>query len=185
MNLTLVRHGETEENVLDIIQGQLPGHLTERGKQQAREAAEKLHGRHFDAIYCSDQKRCLDTSIPFRELFPEVPFITDKLLRERDGGELEGKPTSVLDEHKELGDWYTYRLPGGGESWEDVRLRQIVLIRKLLELYPQGSVLIITHRGPVQGIRSLLEGRTLEQVDAEGTPNAGIWEEHMPEPVRA
>ena len=42
MKLTLIRHGETEENVQGIIQGQMPGHLTEKGKRQAQEVAEDL-----------------------------------------------------------------------------------------------------------------------------------------------
>lgn len=185
MNITLVRHGETKENVAQTIQGQIPGHLTERGKAQAREAAEKLRGRHFDAIYCSDLKRCLDTAEPIRELFPDVPFVTDRLLRERKAGSYVGKPLALLDVHKQLGDWYSFRLPGGGESWEDVRLRQFGLLDKLYAQCPHGSVLIISHRGPVNGIRSILESKTLAQINEEGTPNAGIWDETMEAPVHA
>ena len=37
IELILSRHGETEENKLHIMQGQLPGHLSELGKQQAKE----------------------------------------------------------------------------------------------------------------------------------------------------
>ncbi len=36
IELILSRHGETEENKLHIMQGQLPGHLSELGKQQAK-----------------------------------------------------------------------------------------------------------------------------------------------------
>ena len=37
MNLYLLRHGETEENVQHILQGHMPGTLTETGKAQARD----------------------------------------------------------------------------------------------------------------------------------------------------
>jgi broad specificity phosphatase PhoE len=181
MRLTLVRHGETEENVQGVIQGQLPGKLTESGKVQAKQAAEKLRGRHFDAIYSSDLQRCLDTSEPIRHYYPDVIFITDTLLRERRGGSLEG--TVAQDEiiYTKESDWFSHRLPGGGESWEDVKARQIPFLNRLLEEYPDGDVLVISHGGPVRGIRSILEGKTLAEIYEEGTPNAGVWEEIMTE----
>jgi alpha-ribazole phosphatase len=182
MKLTIVRHGETLENVRQTIQGHLPGHLTDKGKLQAQEAANTLRGRSFDAIYCSDIQRCLDTAKPIREVLPDVPFITDELLRERRGGSMEGKPLALLDVHKELGDWYSYRLPGG-ESWDDVRARQAPLLNKLFEKYPSGSILIVTHRGPLRGIRSLLEDKSQAQIDEDVINNGGIWEETMTSPV--
>lgn len=42
IELILSRHGETEENKLHIMQGQLPGHLSELGKQQAEALAENV-----------------------------------------------------------------------------------------------------------------------------------------------
>jgi len=181
MKLTLVRHGQTEENAAGIIQGQLPGHLTEKGKEQARAVAEQLKDEDFDAIYCSDLQRCLDTAEPIRAFHPDVPFITETLLRERKGGDLEGHPAVGEYADYTRPDWYTHRLPGGGESWEDVRTRQSSLLNNMFERYPEGSVLLITHGGPLHGIRSLLEGRTLADIDTEETPNAGVWYEEMTE----
>jgi len=43
MKLILVRHGETEENILRVIQGQsVEGTLSQKGIAQAKEIAEKL-----------------------------------------------------------------------------------------------------------------------------------------------
>lgn len=183
MKLTLVRHGQTIENTRGIIQGQLPGHLTEKGKHQAQAAADKLKGRKFDAIYCSDLQRCIDTAEPIRREFPDTPFFTDTQLRERSGGKYEGRrPVLFLLVHKLRGDVDSIRMPGG-ESWEDVRTRVKPFLNELFKSYSEGSVLIITHGGPVRGIRSLLEGRSLEDVYKDGTPNAGIWEETMTEPL--
>lgn len=42
ISLILSRHGETEENILHIMQGQMPGHLSALGKQQAEQLAELL-----------------------------------------------------------------------------------------------------------------------------------------------
>lgn len=50
--LYLARHGETEENVAQILQGHLPGHLTERGRNQAVQLRNTLmqSGASFDAL---------------------------------------------------------------------------------------------------------------------------------------
>ena len=57
IELILSRHGETEENKLHIMQGQLPGHLSELGKQQAKALAETLDKEELDVIVCSDLAR--------------------------------------------------------------------------------------------------------------------------------
>ena len=63
IELILSRHGETEENKLHIMQGQLPGHLSELGKQQAKALAETLDKEELDVIVCSDLARSYDTAM--------------------------------------------------------------------------------------------------------------------------
>lgn len=48
MTLYIVRHGQTEENLERILQGHLPGTLTQEGKLQVRCAAERLAGEGVD-----------------------------------------------------------------------------------------------------------------------------------------
>ena len=62
MKLTFVRHGETEENVKNIIMSQLNGKLTKGGLEQARKLAKRLANEKFDIIYCSDSQRTKDTA---------------------------------------------------------------------------------------------------------------------------
>ena len=52
--LYLARHGETVDNVNKIMQGQTQGQLNENGINQARQLAEELKGKHFDAFVASD-----------------------------------------------------------------------------------------------------------------------------------
>ena len=66
IELILSRHGETEENKLHIMQGQLPGHLSELGKQQAKALAETLDKEELDVIVCSDLARSYDTAMAER-----------------------------------------------------------------------------------------------------------------------
>lgn len=62
--IVLVRHGETQWNVEQRLQGQLvpgPG-LTERGRQQAAVLASRLLRERFDSIYSSDLRRATETA---------------------------------------------------------------------------------------------------------------------------
>ncbi len=182
MQLTLVRHGETVENAGHIIQGQLPGVLTKKGKQQVVELAKKLRNEKFDIIYSSDLQRCIDTLVAIQVYHPDTPFELTPVLRERHCGTFQGQ---VLD----WAFWET--LPGtdetrkypGGESWLDVKLRMPALLNELYKKYPDKHLLIVTHGGVVQGIRSCLEHRDLTEVRQEPMPNASIWHETMDKPL--
>ena len=57
--LYLVRHGETVDNVNRIMQGQTQGELTEKGREQAREVAERMAAVHIAAFVPSDLKRLM------------------------------------------------------------------------------------------------------------------------------
>ena len=59
--LLLVRHGETFDNVNQVMQGQTQGQLNENGRAQAEALAEQMAGRHIDAFVASDLKRSIDT----------------------------------------------------------------------------------------------------------------------------
>ena len=63
ISLILSRHGETEENKLRIMQGQMPGHLSELGKQQAEQLADLLEKEEIDIIVSSDLARSYDTAM--------------------------------------------------------------------------------------------------------------------------
>ena len=86
IELILSRHGETEENKLHIMQGQLPGHLSELGKQQAESLAEMLDKEELDVIVCSDLARSYDTAMAVARRKGLQPVATP-LLREMDWGE--------------------------------------------------------------------------------------------------
>lgn len=88
--LYLVRHGETEDNVAQIMQGQTQGRLTARGVEQAQRLAGSMAGERLDAIVASDLRRAVDTAEAVagsRGMTVE----TTPLLRERDWGGFTGR----------------------------------------------------------------------------------------------
>ena len=91
MKLILTRHGETVENKEGILQGWLPGKLTEEGIKQSKLAAQRLKDVKIDIIYTSDLKRCVDTANEIKKFHKNSKFIKEKALRERNLGIFTGK----------------------------------------------------------------------------------------------
>ena len=89
IELYITRHGETLENASQILQGHLPGHLSELGLQQARELRDRLAHMPFDHIVVSDLQRALDTA-HIVNADRQLPITVTPLLRERDWGEYTG-----------------------------------------------------------------------------------------------
>merc|ERR1712141_587906 len=61
VNLTVVRHGQSEANIAKTLQKASP--LSEAGKEQAQLAGIALKDVSFDQIYSSDQERAFDTAL--------------------------------------------------------------------------------------------------------------------------
>ena len=61
LNIYLVRHGQTYYNIYNKLQGWSNSPLTEKGKQDAKNAGERLKNVHFDAAFCSDTTRAMET----------------------------------------------------------------------------------------------------------------------------
>lgn len=88
--LYLVRHGETVDNARQIMQGQTQGRLNERGKEQAREVAQRMAEWQVDAFVSSDLHRAIETAVIIAQPHG-MKVATTPLLRERDWGGFTGK----------------------------------------------------------------------------------------------
>ena len=155
MKLLFVRHGESEANVLNEFSNGLGKHpLTEKGRQQASELAQRLNGTPIAACYSSPILRARQTA----EILSDVLGISCQLtdaLREFDVGVLEGKSDEASwEQFKQL--WYTWlaqrgwdqRIPGG-ESFIDIQQRFLPFIQSLVQQYSasQAHILLIGHGG--------------------------------------
>lgn len=124
--LILVRHGETVHNVAGIAQGWNDSALSDKGREQVRELAQKLVEYAPTAIYSSPLGRARSTADAIAEA-TGLPIATLDDLREMNYGGWEGR--SFLDVRREYEDVYqrwindeTCRCPDG-ESHADVRAR--------------------------------------------------------------
>ncbi len=144
-----IRHGEGEHNVLDIVSNDpdLPHHLTEKGKGQAKIAGEKLKKEKIDVIYCSPFVRTKETAeIIAEELgYPKDKIIYDDRIRELNFGDLHLKPFADFLKYEETSmPDFTDRLPNG-ESYQDAKNRVGDFIYDIDSKYRDKNILIVTH----------------------------------------
>lgn len=88
-----VRHGQSEANLAQIMQGsKIDTPLTKLGKQQALAAKAKLATVSFDAVYASPLKRAVQTA---KLISSATPTLDDRLV-EFDYGTWDGQLLSDL-----------------------------------------------------------------------------------------
>lgn len=87
--LHVVRHGETERSAQHAYSGQADVPLTETGRKQARQAAERLASEGVDGVVSSPLVRASDTARAIAEVTGAPLEIDDRLI-EVDYGPLEG-----------------------------------------------------------------------------------------------
>ena len=90
MKIYLVRHGQTDKNKNNIIQGVIDEVLNENGINQAKELKKKIDNLDIDLMIVSPLKRTRETAKIITEN-REIETIFDDRIIERNAGELEGK----------------------------------------------------------------------------------------------
>ena len=89
MKLLLIRHGQTDWNLLGKYQGQTDIALSGEGIRQADLLAQNFPVDTLDIIYTSDLQRAFMTAERLAEKF-SAPLYADKALRELNFGAWEG-----------------------------------------------------------------------------------------------
>lgn len=134
LELYLVRHGQTEENAQNILQGHIPGHLSEEGIKQVKLLRDKLCTIHFDTLISSDLKRCADTAAILNEPH-HLPILYDCHLRERDWGPFTGM--DILKARKLIDD--------RAESMDSMAERATFFLEKICQEYENKRLLVVSH----------------------------------------
>ena len=164
--LLLVRHGETVDNAAQILQGQTPGKLNEKGIAQAEEVARKMVNERIDAFVSSDLYRSEQTcEIIARPHHQEV--VTTPLLRERDWGDFTGKLIPTLP--KDPKDW-----PDNIESIERMKSRAQNFLTWLKVTYPDKTVLAVGHGIINKAIQSVYFKRPMNEIAKMGNAEVRV-----------
>jgi probable phosphoglycerate mutase len=181
----LMRHGETAWNHEGRLQGWAPVPLNERGREQAEAAAAHLadSGYDIDRVVSSDLERTRETTEVVRSVI-DVPVQFDDAWRERDLGVYQGLLLTTVTEQFpafDLGEDAANsadRVPDSGESLVQVADRVVSGWQDLLTASdPDGTVLVVTHGGPIRFLLGHIEGRDVaEAVLAYAPENCAITE---------
>lgn len=174
--LILIRHGLTDWNVEGRYQGQSDVPLNEQGRDQARHLATKLAARQIDAIFSSDLARARQTA----EILAEAtgaPLFLDPRLREIHQGLWEGM--LLQDIQREYTEAFNRRrndplkvAPPEGETVGQLRHRVLAAMGNILEQYPTGRVMIVSHGLSLAIMRVALNDIPIQQIWEHIPPNA-------------
>jgi len=183
----LIRHGQTNWNIEGRYQGQSDAPLNETGRAQARDLGEKIQNNSFSAIYSSDLSRARETAEIIAS-FVNLPVSLDARLREINQGEWEGKHISEIKtryakmwkEHRK--DPENVHSPGG-ETINEVSQRMSSALNELSRIYPDSSVLIVSHGLSLATMICRSQGlpveRAYEMIPANTDPVWINWENNI------
>lgn len=163
----LVRHGETEWNAQMRFQGQTDVPLSSGGVAQAKLLASRLANEEIQAFYASDLLRARETAEilagPHRM---EVQFFPE--LRELNFGAWEGMTSKEIQEAftGEITAWWNNplntRIPGG-ETLAEMVERNIIAIKRIVEINNGKKVVVVSHGGSIRSIIASVLGMDINK----------------------
>lgn len=159
--LYLVRHGEAEHNVLRVGSS-LPEiterHLTDRGKEQIRAAAELLAGQSIDAIIASPLVRTQETAAIISEK-TGIPVETDDRLHETGLGVFNEQPIrQFFGKYPDPTMRTSIHEDDGVESFDTMRERLASFLADVWARYAGRTVVVVSHGDPLEQLHGLIVG---------------------------
>jgi probable phosphoglycerate mutase len=175
-----MRHGKTDWNAQNKLQGRTNIPLNAEGRRMAAEAAKKYADIHFDLCYCSPLVRAKETA----EIVLKgrnVPIIVDERLIEMSFGIFEGIdniyqipdcPLNIFFQQPEK-----YVSPvGNAESLDDLYQRTGAFIKEIVEpqLQQGKDLLIVGHGAMNSSIICQIQGIPREDFWSAGIENCKL-----------
>jgi broad specificity phosphatase PhoE len=168
--IVLVRHGETDWNRERRFQGHADVPLNEEGRTQVRELAELLAGESFAGAYSSPLRRATQSAeILGARLGLDVR--PSEALKEVDVGSWSGLTVPEVEVRFPEGykRWLEWRCSGwdDGETYGELARRVVAGLHELAHAHPGGSVLAVTHGGPMRSAMAAALGLPLDEVSGQ------------------
>ena len=176
MKILVIRHGESEADLLDVHEGRADFALTERGHRQAEAMADYVTA-HFDIskIYASTLTQAKQTAQHLSEK-SGIPIVFDSDLMEFNNGLLAGLPRAVVREkYPEVPDLPIDRSVYGQESQLEFRQRaENALSRILRESEQDECVAVVSHGGLINQLYRSFLNMPVERGFFFNTADTGI-----------
>jgi broad specificity phosphatase PhoE len=178
--ILLARHGESDWNRDERWQGHADRPLTELGRKQAQDLADRLANVELDAVYSSDLQRARETAeIVARPRGLDVK--ESPALREVDVGSWSGLTRAEAE--RRFPEAFLRWLAGeegwdDGETYEQLGDRVLGAVRVIAAAHPGERVLVLAHGGSIRAIHAAALGvdihtyRRLRPVEPNATLSA-------------
>ena len=183
MKLYLIRHGETDWNIVKRLQGATDISLNENGEALAKLTAEGMKDIAFDVIYTSPLKRAYRTAEIMKN-GRNIPLIKEERIREICFGDYEGlvsKSEGYSIPDPDFKFFFTktdcYKTPPNGEPIEELlgRTNDFLEELKTREDLQDKTILISSHGAAVRALLSNIEKCDLAHFWGEGVhKNCGV-----------
>ena len=149
----IIRHGKTELNRANVLQGRSDYPLNEEGIAQAKTAADSLKGIRFDHVFSSPLIRAVQTA---QIVVPDMEPVIDERLIEMDYGPYEGTDLNRLPPEiiTFFSDFAHNPAPEGMEQLPSVVARAGSFLEQIRGL--SGNILISTHASAMKGLLEYL-----------------------------
>ena len=183
--IILIRHGETEWNSQQRMQGHSNSDLSSVGQAQIQALGEWMKNVPFDHIYSSDSLRAKQTAEAITQ-FSGHELKIDLRLREKNLGVFEGLTSEEARErHPEV--FRLFKTAGSkyvideGESTQQLQDRALEIVDEIRIKHPEKRVLLVTHGGFVRVLMKYILGLSLDTPTRFLIKNTGlfrlIWED--------
>ncbi|ABS22871.1 histidine phosphatase family protein [Bacillus cytotoxicus] len=144
--ICLVRHGQTDWNFQEIIQGREDIPLNEVGKKQASQSAAALQLETWDVIISSPLIRAQETAQAIGEAVGIHSIILDERFVERNFGEASGKPVATVREQIAIGN------VEGMETDEEIVNRCFTALQDVAKKHAGKRIIIVAHSHAIKAI---------------------------------
>ena len=161
MKFYVTRHGEAVWNVYNKICGRTDVELTEKGREQARQLAQRAGEYQIDLILCSPLQRAHETAQTVANRWG-IPLVVDERLIEQNYGIFEGKDrqdAGFLANKRQ----FAFRYPEGGESMMQMAWRVYSFIEDVKKNHSDKNVRGGCHGGVCRIIRSYFSDMTNDE----------------------
>ncbi|MBQ7121599.1 MAG: histidine phosphatase family protein [Clostridia bacterium] len=176
MRILVIRHGESEADLLDVHEGRADFALTERGHRQAEAMANYVADNYnISKIYASTLTRAKQTAQHLSDK-TGIPIAFDENLMEFNNGLLAGLPRAVVREkYPEVPDLPIDKAVYGQESQIEFRQRaENALSRILNEVEPDETIAVVSHGGMINQLYRSFFNMPVDCIYFFNTADTGI-----------
>ena len=176
--LILVRHGETETNVMGKIHKYSDiERLTVNGVAQMEKTSVVLKEYNPFAVYCSKEKRAIQSAKIISGKL-NIPLVEIEGLEERNWGDYAGlsfqeiKEKAGMDKMR-FDERYIFH-PPNGESWKEAEERLLKTLNEIVSKNENKNIILVTHGGSIRIYMPILLGVSKEESYKYDPDNASI-----------